>query len=60
MAKIGSGTRKFNGETYHPQQYYTQRSNAKTHADELRKRGYKCRIVKVKLGGYMVYFRARR
>lgn len=53
----GIGTRKFNGEVYHPGQYTTRKIDAQTIAKDFRKRGYKARIVPLTGGGYEIYFR---
>lgn len=53
----GVGTRKFNGELYHPGKYTTRKDDAKVIAKDFRKRGYKARIVPLSSGGYEIYFR---
>ena len=47
MARKGVGTRKFNGKTYHPQEFYSTKGAAKLHAERLRRHGMKARVIKV-------------
>lgn len=47
MVRKGVGTRKFGGKTYHPQEFYSTKGDASKHAEIIRRRGGKARVVKV-------------
>ena len=57
MTRRGVGTRKFNGKTYHPQEFYSTKGAAQKHAKQLRNRGMKARVVRVG-SEYGVWFTA--
>ena len=57
VSRYGNPLRMFNGEDYSRGGFFTTKAEAQAWADkELRKRGAKARVVKVK-GGYQVWGR---